>query len=166
MKKCSKCGQWKSEDSFHKNIQSPSGLHGNCKDCRKVYWKREMERKCLHKSPRNVIRKVNDRQKKYTRPFEKNLASIFAGHKSSSNGHVEWNFEEFYSWSINCGYDGNMKFHRIDTQKPFNSENCVLMNKTDYYRYRSYNEQMKDILHRYLLARDCLIKGSFLLKGK
>jgi hypothetical protein len=37
MKKCSKCKEYKEEDSFHKSSKSKDGLKSSCKECAKAY---------------------------------------------------------------------------------------------------------------------------------
>lgn len=40
MKKCSKCGIWKSREEFHKRNDRPNGLQPKCKECARRLYKR------------------------------------------------------------------------------------------------------------------------------
>lgn len=52
MKTCTKCGQEKPDDYFHKDARSEDGLHTYCKQCRMVYWKKRLSKR---ESQRAVI---------------------------------------------------------------------------------------------------------------
>lgn len=45
LKRCTKCGEWKSRDQFHKQIGKKDGLCSHCKACKREYGQQNAERK-------------------------------------------------------------------------------------------------------------------------
>lgn len=60
-KKCSKCGDLKNVDEFHKNVNRLSGATSSCKECFGLFYKQNADK---IKARSNVYRKKNEKRKK------------------------------------------------------------------------------------------------------
>lgn len=82
---------------------------------------------------------------------------------------IEWlnNFEMFYNWAINNGYDDNLTIDRIDNNKGYEPYNCrwITHIEQQYNRTNNFNITYKGITKTITQwARDLRIPYSTLYK--
>lgn len=76
MKTCSRCGETKSKDEFHKRGGGADNLHSACGDCRNIYRKK-------------YYRKNSRRERELARQYRQTY--VDEGHKARSHRHYEAN---------------------------------------------------------------------------
>jgi ribosomal protein L32 len=82
-KKCSKCGEVKPADEFHKNLNSKDGKDSQCKSCRKEYY--AQQKAILQRDGYKVIT-----EKKCSKCGEVKPADEFSNYTHSKDGKQSW----------------------------------------------------------------------------